>query len=701
MLRIPVTFVLLFFGLLLPCGVYATTPPALQTAELKLLDGSRHEVMLLGSRSDPYMQLADGRYLKEIDSIYYLADLQDGRRPVAEPEIFGYAVGYKPNAVSPSLTSALKTSKTLAGSSTVSAQATIPTRSPYRYQGGAHEQPLVIVRVAFSDQDFEYSDAEVAAKVFGASNSVSNYFLENSYQAYRIIPATDSSGTPGDGVIRITLDTAHPDFGSSYGQSSRALVNSAFGALAGNLNLAAYDRNADSWLDPSELGVVVLVAGFEQAYASSATSHPRVWAHKSAVAATNVGGVWLSEYAMFGEEHEQHLATVGLMAHELGHLLLDLPDLYDSIGVGAGVGRWGLMSYGTWNTGGGNAGDRPSHLIAWAKELLGFTRALPESTGSFSLRSLSEAGEVVRIDLDKYRHGKRLLIENRQKSGFDDGIPSAGVLITEIDDLRGFGPLSVLTEAHSDLLVQVQTTHEGVDVNTSSGGTIVTSAGSITLAGGLATLQAVSSGGEAGFQLSTTTTPQGYAIGYDELPASASWGQYNTPAYAVITVPLTSDILTVDGIDFFAHGNGKLEVGVYSNLTRFSAEGRVGEQSFNVSEGWNRLLFDKPISVGVDTVYIQLASEPNGSHAPFLVDTQGQASGQTKVKEKLEYAYYTAEFDISAKLLITSSDEPVQRAPVESSSSSSSGGAFFDIYMLWQAFLLLPLLVMRRRKRIY
>lgn len=679
--------------LIVPVLAEALTAPALQTAQLYLSDGSSHEVIPLGSRSAPYLKLSDGRYLKEIDGVYYLADLDHGHTLLVSEEVFGFAEGY--DLSSDSASSTPKVAKTILASSTVSSQATPPVRSPYRYQGGTYEQPLVIVRVAFSDQAFEYSDAEVSARVFGASDSVTSYFLENSYQAYRIVPAQDSSGTAGDGVIRLTVNTKHPDFGSGYGQASSDLVKTAFAALANNMNLSAYDRNADSWLDPSELGVVVLVAGFEQAFASSATSHPRIWAHKSAVGSTESGGIWLSEYAMFGEEHEQHLATVGLMAHELGHLLLDLPDLYDSIGVGEGVGRWGLMSYGTWNTGGGNAGDRPAHLIAWAKEFLGFTQALPESSGSFTLRSFSSAGEMVRIDLDLYRHGRRLLVENRQKEGFDDGIPSAGLLITEIDDWHGFGPLSALTEAHSNLLVSAPSDHEGSGIATTSGGTMVTSADTINLAEGLATMRSVFSGGEAGFELTTTTAPVGYAIGYDDLPATASWGAYGDSGYAIVTVPLTSDILTLDGVDFFAHGPGSVEVGIYTNLTRFSAGGRVARQSFTVDQGWNRLLFNSPASVSVDTAYVQLFSEPSGAHAPFLVDTQGQVSGKTLVKEKQEYAYYEADFDLSAKLLITSSDKAVERAPEEeaSASSSSSGGAF-----VW---LLAVLLVLWRRKRIY
>ncbi|SIS45777.1 M6 family metalloprotease domain-containing protein [Thalassolituus maritimus] len=644
---------------------HAQTPPALEWADLHLLNGDSHRVMLLGSRSAPYMMLEDGRYLVEQQGIYYLARLQNNRYATNTGEEFGRSASYQ----EPEEKEARQVS------STVSAQANPPVRTPYRYEGGAFEQPLVVIRVAFSDQGFEYSDAEISARIFGSSDSVSSYFFEGSGQQFRIVPASESDGTSGDGIVRMTLSSAHPDFGSSYGTQSRNLVTSAVQALGGKINLSSYDRNGDSWLDPSELGVIVLAAGFEQAYASSATTHPRVWAHKSSVPAVNTGGVWISEYTMFGEQHEQHMATIGLMAHELGHLLFDLPDLYESIGLGESIGRWGLMSFGIWNSGGGNAGDKPAHLIGWSREFLGFSDSVSDTGGIF-LNSATDGGEVLRIDLDDYRHGKRLMVENRTRQGFDSGLPSEGLMITEIDDWRGFGALSSLATRHSQRLVIAETSHSGSDISTDSSGIMIESASSVTLAGGKVTLTSVASGDRAQLNVQSSIKPKGFAIGYDELPANATWGAYGGDGYALVTVPVSSDVLSIDGIDFYAHGSGTVEFGLYTSASRYSGEGRLVEKTSSVQEGWNRLLFDSPPEIPVDTIYLQIISEPSGQHAPFLVDIQGTPSGKTKVKERLDYAFADASFDLSVKLLVSSSDQPIERAPAtaSSSSSSSSGG---------------------------
>ena len=46
---------------------------------------------------------------------------------------------------------------------------------------------------------------------------------------------------------------------------------------------------------------------------------------------------------------------IGVCAHELGHLLFGLPDLYDTDYTSEGIGNWCLMAGGSWN---GN-GDTP------------------------------------------------------------------------------------------------------------------------------------------------------------------------------------------------------------------------------------------------------------------------------------------------------------------------------------------------------
>jgi len=62
---------------------------------------------------------------------------------------------------------------------------------------------------------------------------------------------------------------------------------------------------------------------------------------------------------------EGGLIEIGVFCHEFGHFL-GLPDLYDTYG-GTGIGYWGLMGTGNWNT-----PESPAHLCGWSKEQLGW-----------------------------------------------------------------------------------------------------------------------------------------------------------------------------------------------------------------------------------------------------------------------------------------------------------------------------------------
>ncbi len=57
---------------------------------------------------------------------------------------------------------------------------------------------------------------------------------------------------------------------------------------------------------------------------------------------------------------------IGVYCHELGHTF-GLPDLYDIDGGGYGIGDWGIMGTGVWNT-----PEKPAHEDAWCRMQLGW-----------------------------------------------------------------------------------------------------------------------------------------------------------------------------------------------------------------------------------------------------------------------------------------------------------------------------------------
>ena len=134
------------------------------------------------------------------------------------------------------------------------------------------------------------------------------------------------------------------------------------------------------------------------------------------------------------------ISTIGVFAHEFGHAL-GLPDLYDTDYTSEGVGNWSLMAGGSWNYSGGNGGNRPAHLDPWCKWKLGWIQpsAISCST-SVSLPAVETSSSgffgLLNGSTPYTASGEYFLVENRQQTGFDVGLPGPGLLIWHVDEGR-------------------------------------------------------------------------------------------------------------------------------------------------------------------------------------------------------------------------------------------------------------------------
>lgn len=136
--------------------------------------------------------------------------------------------------------------------------------------------------------------------------------------------------------------------------------------------------------------------------------------------------------------------AVGSMSHEFGHLL-GLPDLYSTAFLSApdqepekdsaGIGRWGLMGYGSL---GWNGDDGPSSLCAWSREQLGWIGPhnerlveVQQDMEDVRIAALATGGQAFRLS---FPWGEYFLLENRQASEghYDRHIPRSGLLIWHI-----------------------------------------------------------------------------------------------------------------------------------------------------------------------------------------------------------------------------------------------------------------------------
>ncbi|AJQ94979.1 putative Zn-dependent protease, contains TPR repeats [Gynuella sunshinyii YC6258] len=280
--------------------------------------------------------------------------------------------------------------------------------------------PLMMVMVDFSNQTFTTAQADWQQTMFAEEGSVNSYYQWTSNNRFSFIDA---------GSRRVSLGMNHPDSGSDF-SAAKALIKTVLVTLSSSVDFSLYDGNGDGRVSPQELALVFVVAGYENAYGGASAPRPNIWAHQSYAGVTS-DGVTLGSYVVVGELHGNHPATIGIIAHELGHLVFNLPDLYDRDGSSQGIGSWGLMGFGVWNTAYGKLGDSPARMLAWSREQTGFGNEV--SIDETDKNILLQPGQYVKVRLSNY---ETLYLEQRDGSSFDAGLRGSGMLISHVDNRK-------------------------------------------------------------------------------------------------------------------------------------------------------------------------------------------------------------------------------------------------------------------------
>ncbi len=119
--------------------------------------------------------------------------------------------------------------------------------------------------------------------------------------------------------------------------------------------------------------------------------------------------------------------TLGTYCHENGHMVCDFPDLYDYGRESRGIGVYCLMCAGS------NVNPKnPTQISGYLKYKAGWASQITPITTN--MNATIQAGEndffLLRKNMAEY-----FLIENRQKSGRDQALPSSGLAIWHVDEL--------------------------------------------------------------------------------------------------------------------------------------------------------------------------------------------------------------------------------------------------------------------------
>ncbi|HBE73805.1 MAG TPA: hypothetical protein DDW31_06960 [candidate division Zixibacteria bacterium] len=197
-----------------------------------------------------------------------------------------------------------------------------------------------------------------------------------------------------------------------------------------------------------------------------------IWSHNANLSGWGVpesrrtfGGTIIDQYTMQPERsaiNNSQQIEIGVFAHELGHAL-GLPDLYDTDGSSEGVGRYCLMSSGSWGVDYYNSTPhRPGHPSPWCKKFLGWVQpeVIASDTAGFKLPPVQTTGRVIRLNTPAAN--EYFLVENRQQAGFDSLLDGEGLLIWHQDE-------TVITNGFPTNQINVNEARKGVDLEQAKG----------------------------------------------------------------------------------------------------------------------------------------------------------------------------------------------------------------------------------------
>ena len=318
--------------------------------------------------------------------------------------------------------------------------------------------PLLMVRVQYNNACFSSDETTWANKMFGTSDGQMNHYLaETTYSKYQFTPASETSGCTNDGVITVDIPENHPN---TQKNSWSCHASKAITEVDSYVNFAAYDTDSNDNLSVSELQVIFMVAGGESA--SNINTPGGVWGMATSLycdadgdgsVRAEEGERWLTKdnvnllginsssygqngYSQFGERQGRSSsdtwdATIGIMAHELGHAYFLLPDLYDTrlSPINSGIGAFGLMGSGVWGrkSSSEKSGATPVHLSAWSKENISacVPQTVDNGTNNITLpavyKNIDNASSCGIYKATTSTSGEYFLFENRSSGGYDQG----------------------------------------------------------------------------------------------------------------------------------------------------------------------------------------------------------------------------------------------------------------------------------------
>jgi len=287
------------------------------------------------------------------------------------------------------------------------------------------------VLAEFPDRGFSRTPAQIEELLF-SENVLPNGSVNEYYKAVSSGAVSLTGRIVGPFVMPLTLAEYARGDASNPRQfpNTQTLGRDAARAAMPHVNFSSFDNDSNGFVD----GLVVVHAGPGRERTGSAADLNSITQLLQGGELT-ANGTSILHFTSVAEN-----APLGIVAHEIGHLLFGFPDLYDTDSPSQGVGNWCLMGLGAWNgpAAGAGDGDLPAHPSAWCKMTQGWVNTLVQATNEkITVEAVqAQSKTIYRLWKDAALGTEFFLLENRQRTGYDRALPGDGLLIWHIDETR-------------------------------------------------------------------------------------------------------------------------------------------------------------------------------------------------------------------------------------------------------------------------